>query len=392
MQPSSKLRRAAKGTKGNKTRYASSGKPPKALPPGKKGGEIRQKGGPLAKRSPDKPGALTRTGVDKVKVSERTPKQLPPGKKGGPLTRSGIQKVRVMETPSDPRNTMKTTKPPAKRAQPNQNRALKPGVGGNQTKPQGPKQRVRVGGTRPQTPFGPKQNPKKVNKVKPMPKDSPQVKKALARMRAGNTNEALNMGKGGIKGFGLTALAQGLATALTPVIADQITNLAIRPLIGAMTGRDLPNIDEQRQGIAEGRLKKPGTKPSKVAPQSRGPGASAMPSFTNNMNLNAGQPDLQVPKPVVNPAAAVQPVTPNPPNPLPQRQPPAAPQQQLPQQQPPAAPMPQPAPQPQMQQPPQDANEGMRMWEEIHGNAQKSVIDGLNIVERYRKKMAMSGR
>ena len=117
-----------------------------------------------------------------------------------------------------------------------------------------------------------------------------------------------------------------------------------------------------------------------------------MPSFTNNMNLNAGQPDLQVPKPVVNPAAAVQPVTPNPPNPLPQRQPPAAPQQQLPQQQPPAAPMPQPAPQPQMQQPPQDANEGMRMWEEIHGNAQKSVIDGLNIVERYRKKMAMSGR
>ena len=52
----------------------------------------------------------------------------------------------------------------------------------------------------------------------------------------------------------------------------------------------------------------------------------------------------------------------------------------------------QPAPQPQMQQPPQDANEGLRMWEEIHGNAQKSVIDGLNIVERYRKKMATAGR
>jgi len=104
-----------------------------------------------------------------------------------------------------------------------------------------------------------------------------------------------------------------------------------------------------------------------------------------------GHSPLNVPyqPPVVNPATAMQqqPQRPNP-VPPPPTQPPAAPQP-VPQQQ---MPMQQPAPQPQMQQPPQDANEGLRMWQEIHGNAQKSVIDGMNIVERYRKKMAMRGR
>ena len=353
---SSKLRRAAKGTKGDKTRYASSGKSPKALPPGKKGGPIRQKGGPLAKRSPDKPGALTRTGVDKVKVSERTPKRLPPGKKGGALTRSGIQKARVMETPADPRNTMKTTKPPVKRAQPNQNRALKPGVGGRQTRPQGPRQ-------------------------KGMPKDSRLVKQSLARMRAGNTNEALNMGKGGLKGGLLTTLAGVVADQLTPIIADTISDLAIRPLVGAMTGKDIPNIADVRRQREQGGTGSQQFNQAMPPRQSRGPGASAMPSFTPGMNLG-GEQLLNVPvKPTQNPATAMQ-QQPQRPNPVPQQ--PAAPMPQQQQQQP--------APQPQMQQPPQDANEGLRMWEEIHGNAQRSVIDGMNIVERYRKKMAMSGR
>ena len=36
---------------------------------------------------------------------------------------------------------------------------------------------------------------------------------------------------------------------------------------------------------------------------------------------------------------------------------------------------------------PTDLKEGLRMWEEIHKNSQKSVIDGLNIVERYRSKL-----
>lgn len=393
----SKLSKAAKGTKGNRTRYSSSGKPPKALPPGKKGGEIRQKGGPLAKRPPSKGSALTRTGVDKVRVESRTPKALPPGKKGGPLTQSGIRKVRVSETSPDPRNTMKTTKP-GRKTPPNQNRALKPGVGGNQTKPQGPRQRVRVGGTRPQQSFGPKQNPKQKPKVKPMPKDSPQVKKALNRMRAGNTNEALTGGKG-LKGGMLTTLVGAVADQLTPIIADAVTNLAIRPLIGAMTGRDLPNIDEQMAGIAEGRLQRPGAKPTKSgppAPQQSGSqqfnqampiaGTGAMPSFTPGMNLG-GEQLLNVPvKPAQNPATAMQQ---QPQRPAPVPQPPAAPQpapQPVPQQQP------QPAPQPQMQQPPQDANEGLRMWQEIHGNAQKSVIDGMNIVDRYRKKMGAGAR
>ena len=387
----SKLRKAAKGTKGTKTRYASSGKPPKALPPGKKGGEIRQKGGPLAKRPPSKGSALTRTGVDKVRVESRTPKALPPGKKGGPLTQSGIKKVRVSETPPDPRNTMKTTKP-VRKAPPNQNRALKPGVGGNQTKPQGPRQRVRVGGTRPQQAFGPKQNPKQKNRVKPMPKDSPQVKKSLARMRAGNTNEALNMGKGGLKGGLLTSLAGVLADQLTPIIADTISDLAIRPLVGAMTGKEnIPNIADlrrqQEQGGTGSQQFNQAMPPQK--PASRGPGASAMPSFTPGMNLG-GEQLLNVPvKPTPNPATAMQqqPQRPNP-VPPPPGQPPAAPQP-VPQQQ---MPMQQPAPQPQMQQPPQDANEGLRMWQEIHGNAQKSVIDGMNIVERYRKKMGAGAR
>ena len=395
----SKLSKAAKGTKGTKTRYAPSGKPPKALPPGKKGGEIRQKGGPLAKRPPSKGSALTRTGVDKVKVETRTPKALPPGKKGGPLTQSGIKKVRVSETPPDPRNTMKTTKP-VRKTPPNQNRALKPGVGGNQTKPQGPRQRVRVGGTRPQQAFGPKQNPKQKNKVKPMPKDSPQVKKALNRMRAGNTNEALNMGKGGLKGGLLTSLAGVLADQLTPIIADTISDLAIRPLVGAMTGKDnIPTIADLRRQQEQGGT---GSQQFNQAMPASQVGTGAMPSFKAGMNLNYGQP-----APVQNPATAMQqqPQRPNPvppppgqppagttPAPVPQPAPQPVPQpapQPVPQQQ---MPMQQPAPQPQMQQPPQDANEGLRMWQEIHGNAQKSVIDGMNIVERYRKKMAMSGR
>ena len=267
---------------------------------------------------------------------------------------------------------MKTTKP-TRRTQPNQNRALKPGIGGNQTKPQGPKQRVRVGGTRPQKPFGPNQNPKKVNKVKPMPKDSPTVKKSLARMRAGNTNQSLTGGKG-MKGGLLTSLAGVLADQLTPIIADTISDLAIRPLVGAMTGKDIPKIADLRRQAEQGGT---GSQQFNQAmppqqPASRGPGTGAMPSFTPGMNLG-GEQLLNVPvKPTPNPATAMQ-QQPQRPNPVPQQ---------------PAAPM----PQQQQQQPPQDANEGLRMWEEIHGNAQKSVIDGMNIVERYKKKMATAGR
>ena len=111
-----------------------------------------------------------------------------------------------------------------------------------------------------------------------------------------------------------------MADQLTPIIADTISDLAIRPLVGAMTGnKNIPNIADLRRQQEQGGT---GSQQFNQAmppqqPASRGPGASAMPSFTPGMNLG-GEQLLNVPvKPAQNPATAMQ-QQPQRPNPVPQ--------------------------------------------------------------------------
>ena len=85
----SKLDRAAKGTKGDKVRYnaGDTARKAKALPPGKKGGPIRAKGGPLAK--------TTKTTKSITKPIERVKVKVDPPAKGGAIVRDTNQKVNV---------------------------------------------------------------------------------------------------------------------------------------------------------------------------------------------------------------------------------------------------------------------------------------------------------
>ena len=370
-----KLDNAAKGTKGNKVRYnaGDSARKSKALPPGKKGGPIRAKGGPLAK--------TTKTSSQITEPIRRVKVKVDPPAPGGSIVRDKNQKVNVKvdkPTPKRP-GTTKNEKP----SQPTRRQQAQAKL--DRAKAGSRSSTVRTGQAAPGTnPIGISSTEKKVLKQ--------------LRGKVGGEglfsilNFALKIADGQDPGSAAFDTAGGYAGA----VAGARIGARGGP-IGAGVGAILGGIggDRLAQGIrglkggqgrvgasnpVQGRQQQPqGTGSSNIPPEE---GPYMNPQFGQPGNFN--NPSLQVPiQPVANPAAASQTaIAPASPRPLPQT-PGSGPSRTMS-----TAPRTE-TPTPKRQRP-TNLKDGLAMWEEIHKNSQKSVIDGLNIVERYRQKLGAS--